>query len=213
MSNNAAHPVSKTASTPGQIQRKSPGRSSTYSPAVAELICARLADGETLTQICRTPGIPSRQTIHNWRMSNPAFFDQYARAREIGMESMSDDLLTIADDDSGDRLADGSPNSAAVQRSRLQVDTRKFLMAKLAPRVYGDKQTVEHTGIVEHALTLSERERMRRLLSFAAQDAATGVTIEGTAEPAALPDLPDLPAVDNEPAAARNDEPRARDDV
>jgi hypothetical protein len=35
-------------------------------------------------------------------MRIPAFNDLYARAREIGMESMGDDLLVIADDDTGD---------------------------------------------------------------------------------------------------------------
>ena len=194
------------------------GRPSTYSPAVGELIAARLCDGETLTQICRTPGMPSRQCVHQWRMRNPAFDDLYMRARAVGMESMSDDLLTIADDDTGDLLPDGSPNSAAVQRSRLMVDSRKFLMAKLAPKVYGDRQTVEHTGTVEHAVTLSDRERMRRLATFLALDARDGVTIEGQAieqaeQPAPLPASPHPARGDEQTAAPRNDEPRARDDV
>ena len=166
---------------PTREQARAPkGRPTTYTPATAELICARLADGETLTDISRTPGMPTRQTVHQWRMRMPAFNDLYTRAREAGMEAMSDAVLTIADDDTGDLLPDGSVNSANVQRSRLMVDTRKFLMAKLAPKVYGERQTVEHTGTVEHAVTLSDRERMRRLATFLAEDAA-GVTVEGQA--------------------------------
>ena len=208
MSNNSAHPVSQETQGVSLKSPKRVGRPTTYSPAVGELIAARLCDGETLTSICKTPGMPTRQCVHQWRMRNPAFNDLYGRAREIGMESMSDDVLVISDDDTGDLLADGSPNSANVQRSRLMVDTRKFLMAKLAPKVYGDKVEHQHTGSVEHAVTLSDRERMRRLASFLAQDAAAGVTIEGQATPAS----PALPASPSEHESPAIDEPRARHD-
>lgn len=194
---------------------KPTGRATTYTPATAELIAARLADGETLSQICRTPGMPARQTVHQWRMRIPAFADLYARAREIGMEAMSDDMLVIADDDTGDVNPDGTPNSASVQRARLQVDTRKFLLSKLAPRVYGDRQQVEISGTVEHAVTVTDRERMRRLATFLAMDARLGVTVEGEAQQAsALSPLPDRPALtlpDAQPDQ-RLEEPRANDD-
>lgn len=194
------------------------GRRTTYCPATAELIAARLADGETLSSICRTPGMPRRQTVHQWRMKIPAFADLYARAREIGMESMADDVLTIADDDSGDRDADGKPNSASVQRARLQVDARRFLMSKLAPKVYGDRTTVEHTGTVEQRVTLSDRERLRRLATFLEEDKRAGVLIEGTASrgdgDGPGPDSPRLPASFDEHGPGAIDEPRARrDDV
>ena len=220
MSNNCAQAESQAlqaSPTRPNYPDKGIGRPTTYTPATAELIAARLADGETLSNICRTPGMPSRQTVHQWRMRIPAFNDLYARAREIGMESMSDDVLMIADDDTGDLLADGSPNSANVQRSRLMVDTRKFLMAKLAPKVYGDRVEIDQSISVEHRVTLSDRERMRRLASFLAQDAAAGVLIEGEAgaagtsrSAAALSTA--LPASQAEHEPERIDEPRVMDD-
>lgn len=157
------------------------GRPTTYTPATALLICARLADGETLTEICRTPGMPRRQTVHQWRMRMPAFEAEYAQARAIGMESMADEVLTISDDDTGDEQADGSPNPTAVNRARLMVDTRKFLMGKLAPRVYGDRQVIEHQGNIDHTVTLSDREKLRRLATFLQEDDDAGALIEGTA--------------------------------
>lgn len=218
MSKPAAHPASQENQGPGKQTRKPTGRPSTYTPAIGEYIAARLADGETLSQICKTPGLPSRQCVHQWRMRNPAFADLYARAREIGMESMADDVLAISDDDSGDLLSDGSPNSANVQRSRLMVDTRKFLMAKLAPKVYGDK--VEHnvSGTVEHSVTLSDRERMRRLATFLAMDARAGVTVDSEAIEQQAAGIPvqtssTLPADERQPEPARMDEPRVSDDV
>ena len=62
----------------------------------------------------------------------------YAHARERQQEYWADQIIEIADDDNLD-----------VHRSRLMVDTRKWLMAKLMPRKYGDFKTLEHTGQVE----------------------------------------------------------------
>lgn len=186
------------------------GRPSTYTPATAELICVRLADGETLTDICRTPGIPSRQCVQQWRMRMPAFDALYYRARLIGMESMSDDALTIADDDALDMLPDGSPNPTAVNRARLMVHARHFLMGKLARHVYGDRVEVEHSGSIEHVVSISDRERMRRLASFMLEDRDAGAVIDQAPDSTALPaSLPDE-AVGASPAL---DVPRASEDI
>ncbi len=161
--------------------------------------------------------MPARQTVHQWRMRIPAFADLYARAREIGMESMGDDLLAIADDDSLDLDEDGRPNSANVQRSRLQVDARRFLMSKLAPKVYGDRVEHQHSGTVESVVTLSDKERMRRLATFLAMDERAGVTVEGELgtsdeEPADLA-LPACPAsVDETHQRPIDDRARRGDD-
>lgn len=56
----------------------------------------------------------------------------YLRAHETGMLAFAEDILEIADNKSGD-----------VDRDKLRVDTRKFLMSKLASRVFGDRINVE----------------------------------------------------------------------
>lgn len=86
--------------------------------------------------------------------------DQYARARDAQAEVMAEDILAIADeectmvkaDKHGSRDDDGAGNTevvfdaTAVQRNRLRVDARKWLLSKMAPKKYGDKVTQEHTG-------------------------------------------------------------------
>ena len=76
------------------------------------------------------------------------FSEQYARAREAQAEIRADEIVDIADDDSNDFTADkdGKPvaNSEHIQRSRLRVDARKWIAAKLLPKRYGDK--IQHTG-------------------------------------------------------------------
>lgn len=75
------------------------------------------------------------------------FAAQYTRAREIGYHMMADELLGIADDGTNDytKTDDGERlNAEHVQRSRLRLDTRKWLLSKALPKIYGDKIT--HDG-------------------------------------------------------------------
>lgn len=111
------------------------GRPSIYTEELAARICERLATGESLRKICDDPEMPARSTVRAWALDNKDFSDQYARAREIGWTDIAEDLLDIADDKGGD-----------AQRDRLRVDTRKWLLSKMLPKVYGDKNTTEVTG-------------------------------------------------------------------
>lgn len=110
-----------------------------------------LAEGMSLREVCRQKGMPSHGTVLNWRMAHDDFADQYARAREIGYEIMADEILEIADDGRNDWMErqlgeDGptffAPNHEHISRSRLRSDTRKWLLSKCLPKVYGDK--VDH---------------------------------------------------------------------
>ena len=58
------------------------GRPDSFSQQTADLICERLADGESLRSICRSEDMPGRTTVFKWLRELPAFADQYARARE-----------------------------------------------------------------------------------------------------------------------------------
>ena len=135
-----------------KVTRKSgPGRPSKYSQKVADAICQRLATGETLRSICRDPAMPQAPTVRHWAMEDrEGFFAQYARARDLGLDAMADELFDIADDGTNDwmeRHGQGNVgyvlNGENVGRSRLRVDTRKWYLSKLAPKRYGEKIQVE----------------------------------------------------------------------
>ena len=119
------------------------GRPSEYTPEVAEFICLRVANGESVRRICSDPDMPASSTIFKWLSQQPKFAEQYARAREAQMEVMAQEIIDIADDSSKDTEVgeDGKArqNSEWINRSRLRVDARKWLMSKLAPKKYGDK--------------------------------------------------------------------------
>lgn len=96
--------------------------------------------------------------------------EMYDEARMIQAEKMAiDDLIEIADDASGDETFDGRPNSAAVNRSRLKVDARKWAAAKLHFKRFGDKleQNVNANIVVDHAARLEEARKRKEALNEA----------------------------------------------
>lgn len=132
------------------------GRPSDFTHELAAKICERLQDGRTLREICRDEDMPDERTVRGWAASDrEGFYPQYARAREIGYQSMADELLEIADDGKNDWMErqgeDGHStyvlNGEHVQRSRLRSDTRKWLLSKALPKIYGDRIVNEHGGI------------------------------------------------------------------
>lgn len=128
------------------------GRPSLYTPEIAESICRRLAAGETLRAICRDEDMPAESTVRAWALDDvEGFSAHYTRAREIGYFGMADELIEIADDVHLDTIRGGEDepdraNHEWITRSRLRVDTRKWLLSKALPKVYGDKLTAELTG-------------------------------------------------------------------
>jgi hypothetical protein len=122
-----------------------PTGTTSYSAELATLICERLASGRTLRDVCRDEDMPAESTVRHWAAINhEGFFAQYARAREIGYQCMAE-LLEISDDGTNDWMErDGRAvvNGEHVQRSRLRVDSRKWLLSKALPKVYGDKVQV-----------------------------------------------------------------------
>jgi hypothetical protein len=118
------------------------GRHSEYDPTIALEICSRIAAGESLRKICLDEQMPVQSTVFKWITANEDFAKQYACARTAQMEAMAEEIIEIADDGLNDtyETEDGErTNSDVIQRSRLRVDTRKWLMSKLAPKKYGDK--------------------------------------------------------------------------
>ena len=163
-----------------ETERSKVGRPSEYDEAVAEAVCTRLIEGESLRAICREDGMPSAPTIFRWMRANEEFRLRYAHAREMQADLQFDELLEIADDGKNDwmekRSADGETlgwreNGEAVRRSVLRVDTRKWRMSKLLPKKYGEKLDVNHGGKVEVAsgpdlsgLSADERAVMKELI-------------------------------------------------
>jgi hypothetical protein len=131
------------------------GRPSSYTEEIAAEVCLRLAAGESLNAICRSDHLPHERTIREWAIDNrEGFSPRYARAREIQAHAIADELLEISDDGRNDWIQRGGDderggwesNGEHIQRSRVRIDTRKWLLSKMLPKVYGDKTEVAVTG-------------------------------------------------------------------
>jgi hypothetical protein len=132
------------------------GRPRALTPDLMAEICARIADGETVRQIAASEHMVAASTIYSTLAADKDFADQYARAREAQLLRWEDELLEIADDATNDWMVregkDGDevvvPNHDHIQRSKVRLDTRKWLMSKRAPKKYGERIETEHSGAV-----------------------------------------------------------------
>jgi hypothetical protein len=144
-----------------------------WTPELEQTILYRIAHGESVRRICIDPEMPASSSIYEHLIESKEFAEQYARAREAQMEAMSDEILDIADDTSADTktikrgdLEIEVENAEWINRCRLQVDTRKWLMSKLAPKKYGDNAKVALSNpdgsalglTLVHAVPRPERE-------------------------------------------------------
>lgn len=130
------------------------GRPSSFTQKMADRICARIADGESLRSICAGKDMPSRTSVFKWLAEHRSFADQYARAREAQADTLADQILEIADDSTRDTIeTESGPRADAewIARSRLRVDARKWLASKMAPKKYGEKIDIDAnvTGRIE----------------------------------------------------------------
>ena len=107
-----------------------------FDEGIREDICKEIIAGKSLVKVCEMKSMPSLETVYQWLASDPVFSDNYARAKELREDAVFEECLSIADDAPADEVA----------KARLKIDTRKWMLGKMAPKKYGDKQTLEHTG-------------------------------------------------------------------
>lgn len=125
-------------------------KASKFSDEQAEAICDLLAEGWSLTEVCKLPGMPSEAVVRLWILQDDGgkadgMAAYYTRARQVQALGWADDLIEIADDARNDWMERNDPdnpgwqaNHEHINRSKLRIDTRRFLLAKMLPKVYGD---------------------------------------------------------------------------
>jgi len=184
--------------------------------SVLDDICLRTIEGESMRAICRDPKMPSRQRLAKELVENSEFAIRYTRARELLYAGWADEILDIADDGTTDYITkigrNGHEYQAVdqehIQRSRLRVDSRKWLLSKLLPKLYGDKVEHEHGGEVAHKVDITglpEREKMRRFALFMLEDQAANAPIEGQSSDVTGVTKSQQPAAAQQPSQSQPD--------
>jgi len=142
------------------------GIHSTFTQDIANAICAELAEGKSLNEICSADGMPHESTVRAWALDDvEGFATKYARARAIGYERLADEILRISDTPKAgvktkvnDKGEVETTEGDMIEHRRLQVDSRKWMLSKMLPKVYGDKIT--HQGDAENPIAISRIERV-----------------------------------------------------
>lgn len=140
---------------------KPTGRPSSYTEAIADAILERIASGESLTAICATEGMPHISTVFRW-LADPersAFRDSYARAREVQGDTKFDQV--------GDMAHMAVRGQVDPQAAKVFIDAIKWQAAKLAPKKYGDKLDLNHSG----GITVGTKEQRDAAVRAAQADA------------------------------------------
>lgn len=122
------------------------GRPTKYNQEIADRICTTIA---TSSKSMRTIAIEEKidmVTIFRWLDDNGEFSKQYARAKELQADYLAEEMLDIADDTKSDTQKvkrngkmEEVENTEWINRSKLRVETRKWIASKLKPKKYGDK--------------------------------------------------------------------------
>ena len=130
---------------------------------ILDFICDEIAEGKSLRSILSTNyDMPAKKTFFEWMKLDKIKSDQYARAMELRQENIFEDILSIADNQEDDVLLnnDGDEiiNHNVIQRARLRVDARKWMLGKMNPKKYGDKLETDnkHSGTIEIVRTIKK---------------------------------------------------------
>jgi hypothetical protein len=163
-------PAKKKPARKRAAAKKAPrkvGRPSLYTQPVVDSILEKIADGQFLSDICADLAMPSCSTVFKWRLDHPEFSEAYAHAREAAADKMVIETVAIADDGRNDTYLDddGNPrtDTDVIQRSKLRVETRKWLLARMAPKEYGDRIETHHSGEIKQTSELTDDELSARI--------------------------------------------------
>lgn len=132
----------QTKKAQAPVASKPPRRPSiSYTEEIGARLSQGLAEGLSLRKLCAQPGMPTEYTVRCW-VATPdhPVIPHYVAGRDLGYRKMADDILAIADGDPED------DSLSKVNRAKLQVHTRMWLLARALPKVYGDRVLQEVTG-------------------------------------------------------------------
>ena len=107
---------------------------------IALQILDSMAGGKSMRQSCLNAGIGA-STWLDWCAADRDLDERYARARLSLLDAMVDQIITLADSPVA-VLDTGATDPGLVRQRQLQIDARRWILSKLAPRIYGDKLDV-----------------------------------------------------------------------
>lgn len=148
-------------------KEKKIGRPSIKTPEIMEEFLRRISHGRSIANVCADSDMPDSSTIYDWIAKDASFSERYARA-------CADRGLLYADriSDINEQLMRGE---IAPDVARVAIDSYKWISARLVPKLYGDRQSVDVAVTHTHQLHLDALKR----LNESAKALPVGDVIEG----------------------------------
>ena len=127
---------------------------------ILNTIFSGMREGKSVRSIIRDDdSLPANKTILEWIDKDDSFSKQYARAMEDRADFIFEQIMDIADDSVNDVVTDDEGkeriNTEFVQRSRLRIDARKWMLGKMNSKKYGDRITNELVGDEDKPLQIT----------------------------------------------------------
>lgn len=117
---------------------------------VFKKIIADIEIGTSLRSALRRQAPLRMSTFHRWLDKDEDKRDRYARATQLRADAIFEDILSIADENHADTYIDENGRERTdhdvVQRAKLRVDARKWMLSKMMPKKYGDKLDLTSAG-------------------------------------------------------------------
>jgi hypothetical protein len=105
-----------------------------YSEEMVEKVCDAIASPKSLTAVCKNAWAPNKKTFLRWVEKYPTVRAAYEQAIRDREERLFEEVIEIAD------------SGRDPAKTRVQVDARKWVLARMNPKKYGDRMTNELTG-------------------------------------------------------------------
>jgi hypothetical protein len=110
-------PNGRTVYVQQGINTNVPTREITYSPLIIDLLCQKIAEGGSLTELCRQREYPSYSTLRRWARQHTWIDEALQQARRDRAEYFRDKAV---------HTAEGAEGRDPISVANLQVDTYKW---------------------------------------------------------------------------------------
>lgn len=140
---------------------------------IADELCRRLSECGSLRRVCVSSDMPLERTVRMWVVKHEEFASAYARAKEAGIDALVDETLDIADDGSNDWMENNNPNTPGYvlngehsSRSKIRIETRRWLAERMLPKKYGVRTATEISGPDGGPIVVDETVRAARIAAL-----------------------------------------------
>lgn len=126
---------------------------------VFEYVCLEIEKGRPVRQVLKDENTPSSKTFFNWLEEDEDKVKRYARACEARAEDIFEEILEISDNQEKDVSVSEEgieyTNHNVINRSKLRIDARKWVLSKMQPTKYGEKLDLNLGGQKDNPLNIT----------------------------------------------------------